>query len=132
MSLFGFVCQACLVFGVAAMTVMPVGAAEPGGKALRHIVLYKFKAEITPAQVQEVVDAFSALPTKIDTIIGYEHGTNVSTENKSEGITHCFVVTFRDEQGRDAYLAHPAHQAYVNVVRDRREKVIVLDYWTSM
>lgn len=100
-------------------------------KLLRHVVLYKFKAEITEKQVQEVVDAFSALPGKIDAIIDFERGTNISQENKSEGFTHSFVVTFRDTASRDAYLKHPAHDDYVKVVKDRREKVIVFDYWVE-
>lgn len=107
-----------------------VGEEKPG-RVLRHIVLYKFKDDLKPAQVQEVIDAFAALPKKIDTIVGFEHGVNVSPEGKSEGLTHCFVVSFRDEKGRDAYLEHPAHLEYVKIVRDRREKVVVFDYWTG-
>ena len=48
---------------------------------------------------------------------------------KSEGFTHIFVVTFKNEADRDAYIAHPAHEEFVKVVRDRREKVVVIDYW---
>ncbi len=114
-------------------------AAEPtakaanskGEKVLRHLVMYSFKEDQTPAQVQEVIDTFAALPSKIDAIIGFEHGPNVSPEGKSEGLTYCFMVTFRDEKGRDAYLVHPAHQQYVNVVKDRRDKVVVFDYWAD-
>lgn len=106
--------------------------ADKTGKVLRHIVMYKFKDDITSAQLQEVIAAFSALPGKIDAIAGYERGTNVSPEGKSEGFTHVFVVTFRDEAGRDKYLTHPAHLAYVQVVKDRREKVIVFDYWADL
>jgi hypothetical protein len=109
----------------------PAGSADQPGKVLRHVVLYKFKESATPQQVKEVVDTFASLPGKIDTIVGFEHGTNVSVENKSEGFTHCFVVTFRDEKGRDAYLKHAAHEHYVTVVRDRREKVLVFDYWAA-
>ncbi len=111
----------------------PAGFTAEGksGRVLRHVVLYKFKPEATPAQVQEVIDAFAALPKQIDTIVGFEHGVNVSPEGKSEGLTHGFVVSFRNEQDRDAYLKHPAHDAYVQVVRDRREKVIVFDYWAD-
>lgn len=105
-----------------------VGAAD---KVLRHVVMYKFKDTTTPDQVQQVVAAFDSLPKKIDAIIGYEAGTNVSQEGKSEGFTHVFVVTFKDEAGRDVYLKHPAHDAYVQVVKDKREKVIVFDYWTE-
>ena len=107
-----------------------VHAAEKDApKVLRHIVMYKFKDGLKPAQVQEVVNAFAGLPKKIDAIIEFEHGTNVSEEGKSEGFTHIFIVTFRDEAGRAAYLKHPAHDAYVAVVKDKREKVIVFDYW---
>lgn len=100
-------------------------------KVLRHIVMYKFKDEITKAQIQEVIDAFANLPKKIDAVIGFEHGPNVSPEGKSEGFTYCFVVTFKDEAGRAAYLKHPAHDEYVKVVKDRREKVVVFDYWAD-
>lgn len=125
-----------LVLSAAAAAIVVAGAsaspaADAPARLLRHVVLYKFKDNIAPAQVQEVVDAFCALPGKIDTVVGLEHGTNVSQEGKSEGFTHCFLVTFRDEAGREAYLVHPAHQAYVQLVRDRREKVIVFDYWSA-
>ncbi|MCU0879943.1 MAG: Dabb family protein [Pirellulaceae bacterium] len=106
-------------------------AAEPKTKVLRHVVMYKFKDGLPAAQLQQVIDAFSGLPGKIDAIIGFEKGTNVSPEGKSEGLTHVFVVTFKDEAGRDAYLKHPAHDAYVEVVKDKREKVVVFDYWAE-
>ena len=117
---------------LAILMVQPsLNAADPATKVLRHVVMYKFKDSAGPDQVQAVVDAFSKLPKQIDTIIGYEHGTNVSMEGKSEGLTHVFVVTFKDEAGRDAYLKHPAHDAYVQVVKDKREKVVVFDYWAA-
>lgn len=100
-------------------------------RVLRHIVLYQFKPDATAAEVQEVVDTFRGLESKIDTIIGFEHGTNVSQEGKSDGLTHAFVVSFRDEAGLATYLKHPAHLAYVDVVKDRRLKVVVFDYWAE-
>ena len=116
--------------------LMTQSSADENGKSatkklLRHMVLYQFKPEISDKQVQEVVEAFAALPKKIDSIVGFERGVNVSEENKSEGFTHCFVVTFRDLKGRETYLKHPAHDEYVKVVKDRRQKVIVFDYWTE-
>jgi hypothetical protein len=105
-------------------------AEEKPGMVLKHVVMYKFKDNQKPEQVQEVIDTFAGLPAKIDKIIGFEHGPNVSQEGKSEGFTHMFVVTFRDQAGLQEYLVHPAHLHYVSVVKDRREKVIVFDYWT--
>ena len=122
--------RAFIIFTTTLMLTSPLSAAEPG-KVLRHVVMYKFKDSATREQVQEVVDAFAGLPKKIDAIVAFEHGTNVSREGKSEGFTHVFVVTFRDEAGREAYLKHPAHDAYVQVVKDKREKVVVFDYWAG-
>ncbi len=104
------------------------GVSQQSSGLLRHVVLFKFKDNVSPAQVQEVVDAFAALPKKIKTIVDFDYGTDVSVENKAAGFTHCFLVTFRDEQGRDAYLPHPAHQAFVKLVGPRLDNVLVFDY----
>ena len=106
-------------------------AAEKPGKVLRHLVMYKFREDLTPAQLQEVIDTFLSLEKSVDEVVSIEHGVNVSPEGKSEGLTHAFLVTFKDEKGRDAYLVHPAHQRYVDVAKNRREKVVVFDYWTA-
>jgi hypothetical protein len=129
----GLLVLTCLVCGAVTVQTSSYAsnAAEKEGKVLKHLVLYKFKAETTPVQVQEVVAAFSALPKKVEGIVGFEHGPNVSPEAKSDGLTYCFAVTFRDEKARDAYLVHPAHQEYVKVVLDKREKVVVFDYWAQ-
>ena len=105
---------------------------DPAREVLRHVVIYQFKPDLTPEQLGEVIDTFTKLPEQIDTIIGFEKGVNVSPERKSEGLTHVFVVTFRNEADRDAYLTHPAHLHYVNVAKDKRDKVVVFDYWTPL
>lgn len=119
---------------LAAVLAQSTAAAEApaqGAKLLRHVVLFKFKDSCTTADVQKVVDAFSALPQKIDVIQGFEWGTDVGVENLSQGFTHCFLVTFRDAQGRDAYLPHPAHEEFKQLVRPLLDKVLVVDYWTK-
>ncbi|MCE9608201.1 MAG: Dabb family protein [Planctomycetia bacterium] len=95
---------------------------------LRHVVFFKFKAGTTPEKLKEITDAFAELPTKIDAIRDFEWGTDVSVENLSKGFTHCFFVTFDDEKGRDAYLPHPAHKAFVDIVKPCLEDVCVVDY----
>ncbi len=108
-------------------------AAAPSAtdKKLRHFVVFKFKDEVKPEQVEEVVKAFAALPSKIDTIIEFEKGTDVSVEMKADGFTHAFMVTFANEKGREIYLPHPAHQEFVKLVGPKVEKVFVFDYWTK-
>ena len=108
-----------------------LSAADKSEKLLRHMVLYQFKPGLSAAQTKEVIDAFVALPKAIPTIVDFEHGPNVSQEGKSDGLTYGFVVTFNSQQDLENYIKHPVHQAYVDVVKNRREKVVVFDYWTG-
>lgn len=100
-------------------------------KVLRHVVLFKFTDASTPEDVKKVEDAFAILPRKISQIKDYEWGTNSSPENLNQGLTHCFFVTFASDKDRDDYLVHPAHQAFVEVLKPHLDKVTVVDYWAS-
>lgn len=116
---------------VAKQMLTGLGVNMNEGKVLRHVVLFAFKEEVTEAQIAEVVTEFDKLKGKIDVIVDYERGTDVSVENLADGFTHCFFVTFRDAKGRDTYLPHPAHETFVKLVKPRLEKVLVIDYWTA-
>ena len=94
----------------------------------RHVVLFKFKDTATAEQVRAVEEAFKALSTKIDTIVDFEWGTNVSPEGKDDGYTHCFFVTFKDKAGLEVYLPHPAHKEFGASLRTILDKVCVIDY----
>jgi hypothetical protein len=97
---------------------------------LRHVVLFGFKDSATPADIERIERAFAALPQQIDLIAGFEWGTDVSVENLGQGYTHCFLLTFRSEADRDAYLPHPAHRAFGDVLRPHLAQVLVVDYWS--
>ena len=103
----------------------------PEAKALRHVVLFKFKDGTTPEQVKQVEDAFRALPSKINLIRSFEWGTNVSPENLNQGYTHCFFLTFASGQDRDAYLVHPAHKEFGKLLTPYLDQVTVVDYWAQ-
>ncbi len=110
--------------------------AEPSGgqtqsRPLRHAVFFKFKDSSSKDDVQQVVDAFRALPAKIPAITGFQWGVNNSGEGFDDGLTHCFLLTFADEAGRAAYLPHRDHKAFGNVLRPHLDKVFVVDYWGS-
>ncbi len=98
---------------------------------LRHVVLFKFKDGTTKAQMKEVEDAFSALPSKIEQIKGYEWGLNNSPEGLDKGFTHAFFLTFESEEDRAVYLPHPDHKAFGAVLTPYLEDVLVIDYWTK-
>lgn len=100
-------------------------------RVLRHVVLFKFKDGTTDAQIRQIEKAFCALPGKVDSIHDLEWGTDVSVEGRSEGFTHCFLVTFLSEEDRAKYIPHPEHKAFGSLLGPHLDKVLVVDYWTQ-
>ncbi|QNN25401.1 Dabb family protein [Planctomycetales bacterium ZRK34] len=94
----------------------------------RHVVVFRYKKDATDEQIQQINEAFAKLPEQIDTIRGYEWGTNVSPENLADGFTHCYLVTFDSADDIKGYLPHPAHQAFVKKLRPILDKAFVIDY----
>ena len=101
-------------------------ATDDSGKLLRHVVLFKFKDGLPEAEIATIVEAFGKLKSQISEIVDYEFGTDISTENLSQGFTHCFVVTFENEAGRDKYLPHQAHQDFVKLLKDKIDEVLIV------
>jgi hypothetical protein len=100
-------------------------------KLLRHVVLFKFKDGTAPEDVKKVENAFRNLPTKIREIKSFEWGINNSPEKLNQGLTHCFFVTFTSDKARSVYLSHPAHLAFVDVLKPYLDKALVVDYWAG-
>lgn len=98
---------------------------------LRHIVLFKFKEDTTKEDLTAIENAFAELPAKIPEIVDFEWGTNNSPEGLDKGFTHSFFVSFKDEKGREVYLPHPDHKAFVELAGPSIEDVLVIDYWAK-
>lgn len=121
-----------IVLGLlACICVTAVSAQKNADKILRHVVMFKFKDDASAAGVKSVEDAFMGLRGKISLIKDIEWGINNSPEKLNEGLTHCFFVSFASEKDRDDYLVHPAHKAFVEVLKPYLDKVVVVDYWVK-
>ena len=95
---------------------------------LNHVVSFKFKSTATSDEIKKVETAFEALKKNIPEIVSLEWGTNVSKENKDKGFTHCFILTFKSEKDRDAYINHPEHKAFGKIVHGILEDAFVIDF----
>jgi len=114
------------LLAIALLAVLSLVARAEG--EFRHVVLFKFKDDAKPEQVAAVEKSFAELPDKIDTITDFEWGTDVSPESKAKGFTHCFLVSFEDKAGLEAYIPHPAHQEFVKLLGPILDDVLVIDY----
>ena len=119
---------AILAFFAAAFMMPASMKAEDKESIYRHVVLFQFKDSATAEQVANIEKEFAKLKDKIDTITGYEWGTNVSPEGLNDGLTHCFIVTFADKAGLEKYLPHPDHKAFVEKLLPILEKAVVVDF----
>lgn len=79
---------------------------------IRHIVLLRFRSDVTEDQKQSLYQELDGLRGQIDGIVDARFGANISPEAPViHGYKDGFWFDFTDEAARDAYLVHPAHQA---------------------
>src|SRR5512140_974912 len=98
----------------------------------RHVVLFRFLPDVTEETLRGIEQAFGELARALPFVTGFEWGRNGSPEGLDKGFTHCFLVTFAGPAGRDAYLPHPAHQAFCRTWLDPNlEDVCVVDFEAS-
>lgn len=94
---------------------------------IEHIVLFRFKDEISAAAKKTIADELLALKSKIPTIKDISMGPNFADRNK--GYEYGLVVRFEDRQGLDSYQVHPEHQRVVHeFVRPALADILALDY----
>lgn len=104
--------------------------AQSDNDDVRHVVVFKYKADASEADIQKVTDSFRDLQNKIPGIVSFEHGINNSPEGLNQGFTHVYLLTFEDAKARDTYLPHPNHKEFGSLLDDLGvlEEVFVVDY----
>jgi hypothetical protein len=114
---------------IAAGMILPALASNPAGQ-VRHVVVFKYKKTATAEQILQVTDAFRGLKEKIPGVVSFEQGANISTEKKDQGFSHVFILTFEDVKARDAYLPHPEHRKFGELLGKLGvlEDVFVVDF----
>lgn len=114
-----------LLLMLSVLLANPVSSADA---PFRHFVSFQFKEGTTPEKQEELVKAFLKLKDQIDVVVDLEWGASENIEPLANGFTHSFLVTFKDKAGLATYLPHPAHEAFVGMLKPHLEKVYVFDY----
>lgn len=100
---------------------------------INHIVMLKFKSQLTESDIDSVSHQLSSLKESISSIKSFSFGKNNSFEQLNKGFTHVFIMTFDDAKGRDFYVDHPEHkkiatEVLMPMLEEGLESVIVVDY----
>lgn len=73
-----------------------------------HIVLFKWKSEVTKSQIDEIFSGIKSMKSKVDGIGDIFCGENLSKYGK--GYTHVIVVVAKDKDSLEAYRQHQYHR----------------------
>ena len=79
--------------------------------AVQHMVLLKFKSDITEEAIADIFAQVKELQQLIDGIRHCAGGPYASPEGLNAEYTHGFLITFESVAARDAYLPHPEPRA---------------------
>jgi hypothetical protein len=121
---------ACAI-AVTSLTSAAADAKSAKEGKLRHVVAFKFKETASAEDIKKVETAFRDLKKSIKEIVSYEWGTNNSPEKHNKGTTHGFILTFKNEKDRDAYLVHPEHDKFGKLVGPLLADVFVIDFFAQ-
>ena len=92
------------------------------------MVIVKFKPEVPPAQIDELLRQVGELQSLIPGITYFASGPYSSPEGLNQGYTHGFLLTFSHAAARDAYLPHPEHERVKAAVIPYIDGVIAFDF----
>ena len=95
---------------------------------INHVVSFKFKEGTKNEEIEKLQNSFLVLKDKIPGVLSISGGKNNSPEKLNKGFSHCFIITFLNDQARKEYLPHPEHQEFVSQLRPIMEDVFVIDF----
>ncbi|XP_006644230.1 stress-response A/B barrel domain-containing protein HS1 [Oryza brachyantha] len=99
-----------------------------GGGVVKHILLARFKEEVTPERLDQLIRGYAGLVSLVPSMKAFHWGTDVSIENMHQGFTHVFESTFESTEGIKEYIEHPAHVEFANEFLPALEKTLIIDY----
>ncbi|GJN40286.1 hypothetical protein PR202_gb29484 [Eleusine coracana subsp. coracana] len=98
-----------------------------GRGVVKHILLAKFKDEVTPERLDQLIRGYAALVHVVPSMV-FHWGTDVSIENMHQGFTHVFESTFESTEGIKEYIEYPEHVKFANEFLPALEKTLIIDY----
>ncbi|MBS0964639.1 Dabb family protein [Acetobacter okinawensis] len=115
---------------------------KPG--IVRHMVMFRFKPQVTQAERDDVTKRFVALaqlsrrPDGRAVVASIEAGPQISGENVDFGLEQGYLVTFHSQGDRNFYVGRPivtdsryfdpAHDAFKSFAGPYLERVAVFDF----
>jgi hypothetical protein len=96
---------------------------------LNHVVVMKFKPEVTEEQIRDLEKSLDQLPNKILDIKMYEFGRDILRSPRSHDFA--LVSLFANPMALERYQNHPEHMPVVEKIKLMCENVVTVDFYGS-
>ncbi|WP_217595807.1 Dabb family protein [Cohnella sp. GbtcB17] len=94
-----------------------------------HIVLLKFKPNVSTEVKEDAVKRAHDFKGKIPGVVGLSAGINITEEvEHAQGFTLGIRVTFEDQPACRDYIQHPLHQQFLQFIGPFVDGIVVMDY----
>ena len=93
---------------------------------ITHVVLMKFKPDVTDETIEELAALLDRRPDRIDEIQSYDFGRDVVRSERSYDFA--LVSVFANLDTLKHYQAHPDHQVVVKKLGRMCTHIIAVDY----
>ena len=93
---------------------------------IRHIVIFRFKAETSQSDREAFLEMLRALPAKISEIVEFEAGFDVVRSPRAFDLG--LVASYADLAALDRYAKHEHHLPVIERSKEICEQVASVDY----
>ena len=93
---------------------------------ITHVVMMKFKPEVTSEEIDALEALLDGLPDRIQEIQSYDFGRDVVRSERSWDFT--LVSVFANLDTLKHYQTHPDHQVVLKKLGGMCEKIAAVDY----
>src|SRR5262245_50938062 len=93
---------------------------------IKHVVFFKFKPDVTPAERRSVLDQLRELPAKIDVIRSFEIGEDIMHSARAWDAVE--IATYDDLGALETYTRHDDHVELVLKLREICDDIGSVDY----
>jgi hypothetical protein len=94
---------------------------------LNHVVLMKFKPDVSDADIDNLEQALDNLPNVIVEIQMYEFGRDILRTERSYDFA--LVSLFSNQQALQRYQQHPAHVEVGSRLKALCEEIVTVDFF---
>ena len=93
---------------------------------ITHVVMMKFKPEVSAEEIDELEALMGRLPDRIDEIQSYDFGRDVVRSDRSYDFA--LVSIFANLETLKHYQVHPEHQVVAKKLGVMCDHIVVVDY----